>query len=116
MSRPRAGANGLVRGLSSELGEYGIRVNALCPFHGMSANFPGGADDDPLEKSYEEMAGEWDKSAAPMPLKIDRAPNMRDAANLALFLASGRVGVHVRSLHPRHRRGGTHARVALNLG
>ena len=37
----KAGANGLVRALSTDLGRFGIRVNALCPFHGMSANFPG---------------------------------------------------------------------------
>ena len=74
------GANGLVKALSTELGVHGIRINALCPFHGMSANFMGTAEDAPLEKSYEEMAGGWDKSTAPMPLKLDRAPNMRDAA------------------------------------
>jgi NAD(P)-dependent dehydrogenase (short-subunit alcohol dehydrogenase family) len=82
------GANGLVKGLAVELGQHGIRVNALCPFHGMSANFAGAVADDPMDKSYEELAGGWDKAAAPMPLRLDRAPTMRDAANLALFLAS----------------------------
>ena len=39
----KAGANGLVRAAATDLGKHGIRVNALCPFHGMSANFPGTA-------------------------------------------------------------------------
>jgi len=111
----KAGANGLVRGLSSELGEFGIRINALCPFHGMSAIFAGAVDDDPLEKSYEEMEGSWDKSAAPMPLKIDRAPNMRDSANLALFLASDE-SAYMSGVCIPATDGGTFARVALSLG
>jgi hypothetical protein len=110
----KAGANGLVRGLSSELGEYGIRINALCPFHGMSANFAGNVTDDPLEKSYEEMAGGWDKSKAPMPLKLDRAPNMRDSANLALFLASDE-SAYMSGVCIPATDGGTFARVALTF-
>jgi NAD(P)-dependent dehydrogenase (short-subunit alcohol dehydrogenase family) len=82
------GANGLVKALATELGQFGIRINALCPFHGMSANFPGGAEDAPTEQSYEEAAGVWDQAGSPIPLKLDRPPTMRDSANLALFLAS----------------------------
>src|SRR4029078_9802276 len=111
----KAGANGLVRGLSSELGEFGIRINALCPFHGMSANFAGAVDDDPLEKSYEEMEGSWDKSTAPMPLKIDRAPNMSERAHLALFLASDE-SAYMSGVCIPATDGGTFARVALSLG
>jgi NAD(P)-dependent dehydrogenase (short-subunit alcohol dehydrogenase family) len=110
----KAGANGLVRGLATELGEFGIRVNALCPFHGMSANFAGAVDDDPMEKSYEELAGTWDKSVAPMPLKIDRAPNMRDSANLALFLASDE-SAYMSGVCIPATDGGTFAKVALNF-
>ncbi|HEX9505911.1 MAG TPA: SDR family NAD(P)-dependent oxidoreductase [Acidimicrobiia bacterium] len=106
------GANGLVKALSTELGVHGIRINALCPFHGMSANFMGTAEDAPLEKSYEEMAGGWDKSTAPMPLKLDRAPNMRDAANLALFLASDE-SAYMSGVCIAANDGGTFARVAL---
>jgi NAD(P)-dependent dehydrogenase (short-subunit alcohol dehydrogenase family) len=110
----KAGANGLVRGLASELGQHGIRINALCPFHGMSANFPGTSEDEPLEKSYEEMAG-WNKVEAPMPLKLDRPPTMRDSAYLALFLASDESeymsGVCIPATD-----GGTFARVALPIG
>jgi NAD(P)-dependent dehydrogenase (short-subunit alcohol dehydrogenase family) len=110
----KAGANGLVRALATDLGRHGIRVNALCPFHGMSANFAGSAEDEPLEQSYEELAGEWDKRAAPMPLRIDRAPNLRDSANVALFLASDdseyMSGVCIPATD-----GGTFARVALSF-
>ncbi len=109
------GANGLVKGLATELGEFGIRVNALCPFHGMSANFAGAVEDDPMEKSYEELGGEWDTSAAPMPLKLDRAPNMRDAANLALFLASDE-SAYMSGVCIPATDGGTYAKVALNFG
>lgn len=108
----KSGANGLVRALGTELGEHGIRVNALCPFHGMSANFAGKADDAPLEKSYEQMAGGWDKQNAPMPLKLDRAPNIRDSANLALFLASDE-SAYMSGVCIPATDGGTFARVAL---
>ena len=106
------GANGLVKALAAELGEHGIRINALCPFHGMSANFAGNVEDAPLEKSYEEAAGTWDKSQAPMPLKIDRAPNIRDSANLALFLASDE-SAYMSGVCIPATDGGTYARVAL---
>ena len=107
------GANGLVKALSTELGQYGIRINALCPFHGMSANFAGGVDDAPLEKSYEEMEA-WDKTATPIPLKIDRPPHMRDSANLALFLASD-DSAYMSGVCIPATDGGTFARVALPL-
>jgi NAD(P)-dependent dehydrogenase (short-subunit alcohol dehydrogenase family) len=110
----KAGANGLVRALATDLGQFGIRVNALCPFHGMSANFPGAAEDEPLEKSYEELTGAWDKTTAPMPLKLDRAPMLRDSANLALFLASD-DSAYMSGVCIPATDGGTHARVALAL-
>jgi NAD(P)-dependent dehydrogenase (short-subunit alcohol dehydrogenase family) len=109
------GANGLVKALAVELGVHGIRVNALCPFHGMSANFAGGADDPPLEQSYEEMADVWDKSTAEMPLKLGRPPTMRDAANLALFLASDE-SAYMSGVCIPATDGGTYARVALPMG
>jgi len=110
----KSGANGLVKGLAVELGEHGIRVNALCPFHGMSANFAGAIDDEPMERSYEELAGSWDKAVAPMPLKLDRAPTMRDAANVALFLASD-DSAYMSGVCIPATDGGTFARVALPL-
>jgi NAD(P)-dependent dehydrogenase (short-subunit alcohol dehydrogenase family) len=110
----KAGANGLVRALATDLGQFGIRVNALCPFHGMSANFPGAAEDEPLEKSYEELVGAWDKTSAPMPLKLDRAPMLRDSANLALFLASDE-SAYMSGVCIPTTDGGTFAKVALDI-
>ena len=110
----KAGANGLVRALATDLGRFGIRVNALCPFHGMSANFAGAVDDDPLEQSYEQLAGEWDKSSAVMPLRIDRPPMLRDSANLALFLASDE-SAYMSGVCIPATDGGTFARVALTF-
>jgi NAD(P)-dependent dehydrogenase (short-subunit alcohol dehydrogenase family) len=83
----KAATNGLVRTVSLELGKFGIRVNALCPTHGMSINFALPEDADVLGRSYEEMQG-WDPDNRPMPLRLDRPPTLRDNAYLALFLAS----------------------------
>jgi NAD(P)-dependent dehydrogenase (short-subunit alcohol dehydrogenase family) len=110
----KSGANGLVKALAVELGAHGIRVNALCPFHGMSANFAGAVDDDPLERSYEELAGAWDKDAAPMPLHLDRAPTMRDSAYVALFLASDE-SAYMSGVCIPTTDGGTFAKVALDI-
>jgi NAD(P)-dependent dehydrogenase (short-subunit alcohol dehydrogenase family) len=79
------GVNGLVKGMSLSLGVYGIRANALCPAHGMSINFAMPPDADVLGKSYEEMQP-WDPAANSIPLKLDRAPNLRDNAYAALYL------------------------------
>jgi NAD(P)-dependent dehydrogenase (short-subunit alcohol dehydrogenase family) len=81
------GVNGLVKVLSLELGRFGIRVNALCPTHGMSINLALAPDAEVLGKSYEQMQP-WDKANAAMPLRLDRPPALRDNANVALFLAS----------------------------
>ena len=70
----------------------------------MSANFAGAVDDDPLEKSYEEMAGGWDKSAAPMPLKIDRRAEHPRQREPRAVPGVRRVGLHVRRVHSRDRR------------
>jgi NAD(P)-dependent dehydrogenase (short-subunit alcohol dehydrogenase family) len=81
------GVNGLVKVLSATLGRFGIRVNALCPAHGMSINLALAPDAEVLGKSYEEMAP-WDKAKAAMPLRLDRPPTLADNAKVALFLAS----------------------------
>ncbi|MFC5747941.1 SDR family NAD(P)-dependent oxidoreductase [Actinomadura rugatobispora] len=81
------GVNGLVKGMSLSLGGDGIRVNALCPAHGMSANFAMPPDAEVLGKSYEQMQP-WDAAATSIPLKLDRPPTLRDNANAALFLVS----------------------------
>lgn len=106
--------NGLVKVLSLTLGRYGVRVNALCPTHGMSANLAFPPDAEVLGKSYEELAGEWNKDHAAMPLRLDRPPVIRDNARVALFLASDdsqyMSGVCLPSAD-----GGTLARVAINF-
>ena len=84
----KAGVNGLVRGLSLDLGRYGIRVNAIAPTHGMSPNFlmPPGAP--VVGQSYEEVAGPWNPTVSPIPLKVPRPPSLLDNAKVALFLVS----------------------------
>jgi NAD(P)-dependent dehydrogenase (short-subunit alcohol dehydrogenase family) len=108
----KAGVNGLVRGLSLDLGKYGIRVNAIAPTHGMSPNFlmPQGAP--VVGQSYEETAGPWDPGISPIPLKLDRPPSLLDHAKTALFLVSDdaayTTGQVISSVD-----GGTLARVAI---
>lgn len=105
------GVNGLVKVLSLELGRYGIRVNALCPTHGMSANLPLAPDAEVLGRSYEQM-GEWNPDHAAMPLRLDRPPTLRDNANVALFLASDDAAYMSGVCLPATD-GGTLARVAI---
>lgn len=84
----KGGVNSLVRHLAWELGRYGIRVNALCPTHGMSPNLLLPPDAPVVGQSYEEVAGPWSPAESPIPLKLNRPPSLRDNANVALFLAS----------------------------
>jgi NAD(P)-dependent dehydrogenase (short-subunit alcohol dehydrogenase family) len=84
----KGGVNSLVRHLAWELGRYGIRVNALCPAHGMSPNLLLPPDAPVVGRSYEEVAGPWSPADSPIPLKVARPPSLRDNANVALFLAS----------------------------
>lgn len=87
-SASKAGVNGMVRGLSLDLGRFGIRVNALAPTHGMSPNFLMEPGAPVVGQSYEEVAGPWDKGVTPIPLKLDRPPSLTDHAKAALFLVS----------------------------
>jgi NAD(P)-dependent dehydrogenase (short-subunit alcohol dehydrogenase family) len=84
----KAAVNGFVRALAFDLGKDCIRVNAVCPTHGMSPNFLMPAGSPVVGQSYEEMAGGWDASVSPIPLKRDRPPSLADNAKVALFLAS----------------------------
>ena len=83
----KGGVNAFVRGLAVDVGAYGIRVNALCPMHGMSPNFMQPLGSPVIDGSYESLR-EWDPAAFPSPLKLARPPGLRDNANVALFLAS----------------------------
>ena len=113
-SATKAGVNGLVRGLSLDLGKYGIRVNAIAPTHGMSPNFllPEGAP--VVGQSYEETAGPWDPGVSPIPLKLNRPPSLRDNANAALFLVSDE-SAYISGLTLPATDGGTLARVAMQF-
>lgn len=105
------GVNGLVKVLSLELGRFGIRINALCPTHGMSANLAMAPDAEVLGQSYEQLQP-WDKDSAAMPLRLDRPPTLRDNANVALFLASD-DSTYMSGVCLPATDGGTLARVAI---
>lgn len=87
-SATKAGVNGLVRGLSLDLGRYGIRVNGIAPTHGMSPNFLMPPGTPVVGASYEEVAGPWNPTVSPIPLKLPRPPSLDDNAKVALFLVS----------------------------
>lgn len=87
-SATKAGVNGLVRGLSLDLGRHGIRVNAIAPTHGMSPNFLMPPGTPVVGQSYEEVAGPWNPTVSPIPLKLQRPPSLSDNAKVALFLVS----------------------------
>lgn len=111
-SATKAGVNGLVRGLSLDLGKYGIRVNAVAPTHGMSPNFLAPAGTPVVGKSYEEVAGPWDPGISPIPLKLNRPPSLGDNARAALFLVSDDAA-YITGLTLPATDGGTLSRVAM---
>lgn len=87
-SATKGGVNALVRGLALDLGRWGIRVNALAPTHGMSPNFLMPPGTPVVGHSYEEVAGPWNPTVSPIPLKLQRPPSLDDNAKVALFLVS----------------------------
>jgi NAD(P)-dependent dehydrogenase (short-subunit alcohol dehydrogenase family) len=107
----KAAANGLVRAVALELGQHGIRANALCPTHGMSVNFALPPEADVLGRSYEEMQP-WDPDQRAMPLRLGRPPTLRDNAYLALFLASDE-SAYMSGQTIQATDGGTFARVSI---
>jgi NAD(P)-dependent dehydrogenase (short-subunit alcohol dehydrogenase family) len=111
-SATKGAVNAMTRVLALDLGKYGIRVNAICPTHGMSQNFRLPPDAPVESKSYEEMAGAWDPNKSAIPLKLDRPPNVRDTANAALFLVSDEAA-YMSGLCIPVTDGGTLGRVAL---
>ncbi len=110
----KGGVNALVRGAAFDLGGYGIRVNAICPTHGMSVNFGLPPDAEVLGRSYEEVAGPWNPDYAPMPLKLRRPPNLLDNAYAALFLACDESAYMSGVCFPTTD-GGTLGRVAIEF-
>lgn len=113
-SASKAGVNGLVRGLSLDLGKYGIRVNALCPTHGMSPNFLMERGAPVVGQSYEEVSGPWDPGVSPIPLKLNRPPSLQDNAKVALFLASDDAA-YMSGVTLASTDGGTLSRVAIQF-
>jgi NAD(P)-dependent dehydrogenase (short-subunit alcohol dehydrogenase family) len=108
----KAAVNGFVRALAFDLGKDCIRVNAVCPTHGMSPNFLMAPGSPVVGMSYEQMAGEWDASVSPIPLKLGRPPSLQDNAKVALFLASDDAG-YVTGVCLPSCDGGSLARVAI---
>jgi NAD(P)-dependent dehydrogenase (short-subunit alcohol dehydrogenase family) len=112
----KGGINAMVRICAAwEIGRYGIRINAICPTHGMSANFILPGDAPVLEKSHEEMAGEWVPEYSPIPLKLSRPPRILDNAYPALFLASDE-SMYISGVSLPTTDGGTLAQVAIPFG
>jgi NAD(P)-dependent dehydrogenase (short-subunit alcohol dehydrogenase family) len=107
----KGGVNQLVRALALDLGAHNIRVNAICPAHGMSPNFMLPADSEVVGKSYEELGG-WGPTLEQVPLKAPRPPSLRDNAYAALFLASDESAYMSGVVIPTCD-GGTLSRVAL---
>lgn len=109
-------ANGIAKAFAVTYGPYGIRANAMAPFHGMSPNMLMPPHAPVVGRSYEEV-GDWNPKGNPgaMPLALASPPTLTDNARLALFLLSddsryisGEV-IHSSS-------GATSARVAINFG
>ena len=107
----KGGVNALVKTLSMELGPAGIRINAICPTHGMSPNFFLGKGYPVVGKSYEEMHP-WDPDVSPIPLKLDRPPGLGDNAKVALFLVSD-DSAYMSGVCLPSTDGGTLSRVAM---
>lgn len=112
----KGGINALVRICAAwEIGKYGIRINAICPTHGMSANFILPGDAPVLGKSHEEMGGEWIPEHSPIPLKLPRPPRILDNAYPALFLASDE-SMYMSGVSIPVTDGGTLSQVAIPFG
>lgn len=107
--------NALVHAVALDEGRYGIRINALCPTHGMSPNFLLPKDAPVVGQSYEETQEGWDPETSPIPLRIGRPPGLRDNANMALFLASDE-SAFLSGACLTSTDGGTIAKVAMDFG
>jgi NAD(P)-dependent dehydrogenase (short-subunit alcohol dehydrogenase family) len=110
-SASKGALNAFVRAVATDVGRYGIRINAICPTHGMSPNFMLPPEAEVVGTSYEETKP-WDPSISPMPLKLDRPPSLRDNANMALFLACDE-SAYVTGTCMQSCDGGTLSKVAI---
>jgi NAD(P)-dependent dehydrogenase (short-subunit alcohol dehydrogenase family) len=87
----KGGVNALTRTLAVDLGEHNIRVNALAPTGGMGPGFmrgPGGRPVDEDEWEAERAAAFVPGTLKHIPLKMPRPPQLKDHADLALYMAS----------------------------
>lgn len=111
----KGAVNSFVRTVAGDVGRFGIRVNAICPTHGMSPNFQLGTDGPAIEGSYEEV---WQDKMPPnydYPLKVGRPANLRDNAYAALFMVSDE-STFITGVSWAVTDGGTMGMIALDLG
>jgi NAD(P)-dependent dehydrogenase (short-subunit alcohol dehydrogenase family) len=83
----KGAVNALTINLARDLGPFGIRVNCLNPFFGMSINFMLDREAEVVGKSY-EAAAPWNPDGHASPLKLPYPPEIADNVNYALFLVS----------------------------
>lgn len=105
------GVVGFVKAAAQSAGRWGVRVNAVCPAHGMASGFVTGAA---ATTSHEESAGTWDPWASQIPLKLDQPPTLDDTASMVLYLASDEARYMTGTSLPVTD-GGTLSRVALQI-
>lgn len=78
--------NAMTRAFALDLGVDNIRVNALCPMGGMSANFYRDPDDPLIDENTLYVT--YKPEDSPGPLRRPTPPRLIDHARAALFLVS----------------------------
>lgn len=113
-SATKGALNAFVRSVACDVGRWGIRINAICPTHGMSPNFMLPKEAPVVGQSYEETNESWSEQTSPIPLKVGRPPGLRDNAHVALFLASDDAAF-VSGVSMPSTDGGTLVKVAMDF-
>ena len=85
----KAGVISMTRSVSTELGEYGIRINCICPGGIATGIFGTGMG---LKREQAEQVGQMIKPALAKAQPLKRAGMPIDIANAALFLGSDESG------------------------